>query len=116
MKFNSDFKYDLEVGQVEERWLAQLLTGNKIEVKRDFLAHKTGNVFVEYESRGRPSGIATSMADHWAFILEDETVIIIKTERLKAKCRERFKGGNTVSGGDSDTSMGVLLPVSLLIE
>ena len=116
MKFNSDFKYDLEVGQVEERWLAQLLSGGKIEVKRDFLAHRTGNVFVEYNSRGKPSGISVSQADHWAIILDEETVVIIKTDRLKDKCREQFRRGNITSGGDSDTSMGVLLPVSLLTE
>ena len=82
MKFNSDFKYDLEVGQVEEKRLAQLLSGATIEVKRDFLAHKTGNVFVEYESRGRPSGISTTQAQYWAFMLEGDTIVIIRTERL----------------------------------
>lgn len=114
MKFNSDFKYDLEVGQVEEERLAHLLSGGKIEVKRDFIAHKTGNVFVEYESRGAPSGISTTQADYWAFVLEYETVVIIPSNRLKQKCRTAFKEGRTASGGDSDTSKGVLLPVTEL--
>ena len=114
MKFNSDFKYDLEVGQVEEKMLAQILSGSTIEVKRDFLAHRTGNVLVEYESRGKPSGIATTQAKHWAFILENETVVIIRTDRLKDKCRAEFQSGRIASGGDSDTSKGVLLPVSYL--
>ena len=114
MKLNSDFKYDLEVGQVEEKRLAQLLSGATIEVKRDFLAHKTGNVFVEYESRGRPSGISTTQAQYWAFMLEGDTIVIIRTERLKDKCRAEFQSGRTTSGCDSDTSKGVLLPVSQL--
>ena len=88
MKFNSDFKYDLEVGQVEEERLAHLLSGGKIEVKRDFIAHKTGNVFVEYESRGAPSGISTTQADYWAFVLEYETVVIIPSNRLKQKAAQ----------------------------
>lgn len=116
MKFNSDFRYDLEVGQVEEIWLAHLLSGAKIEVKRDFIAHKTGNVFVEYESRGAPSGISTSEADYWAFVLEYKTVVIIPKDRLKEKCRTAFSEGRTASGGDSNTSKGLLLPVSELTK
>ena len=62
MKHNSDFKYDLEIGLNYETKLAELL-GKKIEVKRDFKCLETGNIFVEYASRGKLSGIATSEAD-----------------------------------------------------
>ena len=51
MKFNSDFAFDLKLGQAEEIWLADLLQGKTVEVKRDFIASRTGNVFVEFQSR-----------------------------------------------------------------
>ena len=44
MKYCSDFKYDLEVGQVKEKELAEILSGAKIEVKNDLAAHRTGNI------------------------------------------------------------------------
>jgi hypothetical protein len=56
MEFKSNFEYDLVFGQEGEMSFADL-TNKKIEVKRDRIAHKTGNIFIEYESRGKPSGI-----------------------------------------------------------
>ena len=112
MEYNNDFKYDLKVGQVKEKELAEILNNKKIEVKK--CTDAIYNVFVEYESRGAPSGISTTQADYWAFVLEYETVVIIPSNRLKQKCRTAFKEGRTASGGDSDTSKGVLLPVTEL--
>ena len=115
MKYNSDFKYDLAIGQNEEVWLGDLLRGAKIEVKRDFKSSKTGNIFVEYECRGKPSGIATSEADYWAFILNGERVVILPTEFLKDLCRIYYDMGKTTRGGDNDLSMGVLLPTGRIL-
>ena len=116
MDFNSDFRHDLEVGQLSEKFLADLLENRTIEVKRDFLASKTGNVFVEYESRGKPSGIATSTADYWAFVLDDERIIVIPRGLLKVMAREAFEAGRLATGGDSNTSRGVLVKVRELVE
>ena len=49
MKYNSDFRFDLKRGQDAEKWFGGLLTGDCIEVKRDFKAWNSGNVFVEFE-------------------------------------------------------------------
>ena len=114
--FNSDFRHDLEVGQLSEKFLADLLENRTIEVKRDFLASKTGNVFVEYESRGKPSGIATSTADYWAFVLDDERIIMIPRGLLKVMAREAFEAESLATGGDSNTSRGVLVRVRELVE
>ena len=114
--FNSDFRHDLEVGQLSEKFLANLLENRTIEVKRDFLAAKTGNVFVEYESRGKPSGIATSTADYWAFVLDDERIIMIPRGLLKVMAREAFEADRLATGGDSNTSRGVLVRVRELVE
>jgi hypothetical protein len=69
MKHNNDFRYDLEVGQIKENELASIIQGKKIEVKTDLQAHETGNVYVEYESRGKPSGIAISQSDYYCFVI-----------------------------------------------
>lgn len=116
MKFNSDFAFDLKMGQAEEIWLSDLLKSKTVEVKRDYMAAKTGNLFVEFESRGKPSGLATTRADFWAFILDGERVIILPTEFLKRVCRKIFKTGRTVQGGDSNTSIGVLVKIEELVK
>lgn len=116
MQFNSDFRYDLKVGQLEEKWLAELLQSKTLEVKRDFKASQTGRVFVEFFCRGKPSGIATTEADHWAFILNDGIVIILPTERLKELVEEAQEKGKTVSGGDSNVSQGALIKLERLVK
>tara|TARA_Y100000114_G_scaffold155087_1_gene178471 strand:+ start:871 stop:1230 length:360 start_codon:yes stop_codon:yes gene_type:complete len=114
MEFNSDFRYDLKVGQVAEQALAAIFEGKKVEVKRDRKARLTGNIFVEYESRGKPSGISTSEADYWCFVVE-ETFILLTTQRLK-EIVEPLKGTDKERrGGDNNTSVGVLLRIADII-
>lgn len=126
MDFNGDFKYDLALGQLGEGWIGKMLSNNTIEVKFDFACYKTGNFYIEYESRGKKSGIATTKADYWMLIASTEKgirlkddisnvessdvmfAILLDTERLKRICKERhFKKG--VKGGDNNTSLGVLI-------
>ena len=35
--------------------------------KTERMAHKTGNVYVEFQSRGKDSGIRSSKSDTWIF-------------------------------------------------
>ena len=116
MKQNNDFRYDLEVGKLHEKWLGDLLESKTIEVKRDFMASQTGNVFVEFFCRDKPSGISTTEAAFWAFILADKTVVLLPTDRLKALAREAHKAGQIVNGGDSGASKGVLISVERLVR
>jgi hypothetical protein len=46
MEFNSDFQYDLKIGQEGEKQIALIFETpvEKIEVKRDMKAIKTGNL------------------------------------------------------------------------
>ena len=52
------FDIDLEYGKVREQQVADMLQDKKIEVKseRD-VWQKTGNIAIEYECYGKPSGI-----------------------------------------------------------
>jgi len=61
-KFDMDLKY----GKVREKLVADMLQDKKIEVKseRD-VWQRTGNIAIEYQSYGKPSGIQTTEADYW---------------------------------------------------
>jgi len=115
MEHNSDFRYDLKVGQEGENALASILEGNKIEVKTDIKTKDTGNVFVEYESRGKPSGLSTSQSDYYCFIIE-HIMIIIPTNKLKRLARKYYKSNRDVVGGDSNTSRGILISLQELTD
>ena len=119
MDYNSDFQYDLKFGQEGETEIAKLLNDSEVEVKRDRQTQQTGNVYIEYESRGKPSGISTTKADKWAYILQDGCTLIVDTELLKKALRYLIKSKLCVKdmpGGDNNTSLGVLVSVERLIE
>lgn len=116
MEHNSDFRYDLDFGLLGERLVLNILANKKIEVKTDkhtIKGRATGNIFIEYESRGKPSGIATTEADYWVFVLSNEQIAIFETEWLKEQAR-KYLNQNNVLGGDSNTSKGVLIPIKNL--
>lgn len=118
MLHNNDFRYDLEIGKVGESLVASLFSSKKIEVKTDSWTDKTGNIAVEFESRGKKSGIAHTEADWWAFVLDGEhkkeIIIFIETNRLKRIARHYFTQGNVKEMGDSNTSKAVLIPIKEL--
>lgn len=118
MKYSSSFTHDLNFGEKGEDWINEIFKDGKlIEVKSDRLAHKTGNVYIEYECRGKPSGIATTTAHYWIYRVEQNNIaIIIPTERLKEICRVYFKEGKIMLGGDNNLSKGFLIPLIQLIK
>tara|TARA_R110000822_G_scaffold46173_3_gene123064 strand:- start:605 stop:955 length:351 start_codon:yes stop_codon:yes gene_type:complete len=116
MIHNSDFRYDLKVGKVAEDLLANLLENKKVEVKRDMKAILTGNIFVEYESRYKPSGLSNSEAEYYCYFISDDRMFIIETKELKMLCRKYIGTKRDIVGGDSNTSKGILLPLTDLIK
>ena len=114
MEFNSDFRHDLKLAQETENAFANILGPNTtIEIKDDLQASQTGNIFIEFESRGKPSGIATTEADYWTIHI-DGIWITIETKHLKDIARFMYKKNGTTNGGDSNTSKGVLIPIKNL--
>ena len=132
MEYNSDFRHDLRIGVMGEMLLGKLLGNTTVEVKLDFGTHKTGNFYIEYSSRNKPSGIANTEADYWVLIaasergcrhkenevaMEEEDflyLIIISTARLKRLCKTKY-GRIGVPGGDNNTSLGVLIKAKDLL-
>jgi hypothetical protein len=114
MEYCSDFRYDLEVGQVAENAIGEMLANEKIEVKRDMKAKETGNIFIEYESRGKPSGIATTQSKFYCFVVEDLSMFY-PTDKLKDLIRPMLGTWRDTVGGDNNTSKGILFPLKQLI-
>lgn len=120
---NYKFDLDLPEGEAAERLVKEILCGERglVEVKRDFKVSDTGNIAIEYKSRGHKSGIATTAANWWAITLDGsqfghEVIILIKTARLITIARKFYKTGGSVKGGDNLTSEMVLIPVTELVK
>ena len=124
--FNKDFKHDLKFGESSEKSLAALLNLDTVEVKTergDFSNPKswvnTNNIAIEFECRGKPSGISTTEASHWAHVLEIngevQYTILLAVETLRGIIKslgvsiERF----TTNGGDDDAARMYLFPTSM---
>jgi hypothetical protein len=117
--FNPHFDLDLKFGQEQENELQKIFDSERIEVKTDRVCKRTGNLYVEYQSRGKESGIKTTKAHYWAFCLwtEDKkkySWVIIPTIKLKRLIRKNKY--RSVSGGDRNSSWGWLVPKVDLIE
>jgi len=98
-EFRTDNKYDI---------LAEIEGSDvKFEVKEDFMCVDTGNVAVEYECRGKPSGISTSDADFYIYKLETKDkgihYIMHSSDTLKKMIEER-EYFRKVNGGDKGSN------------
>ena len=113
MEYNNDFKYDLKVGQTKEIEIGNIFKNSTIEIKYDLQALDTKNVYVEYFSRGKLSGISTSQADYYCFAF-GSTFHFISTALLKLKCRKHLGTERDKKGGDLNSSKGILLPIDEL--
>jgi hypothetical protein len=120
MKFNNDKRFDLDLayGQVFEKKVADILGNSKIEVKTEKDKWKqTGNIVIEYESRGKPSGVATTSADYWFHNLAigDEIVFTIAVSVSKLRKYIAQHNPRTVRGGDNMTSKLYLIKLTDLV-
>lgn len=113
------FDIDLQYGQVFERKVADMLQNKKIEVKTERDMWKaTGNIAIEFESRGKPSGINSTEADYWFHNLavgEDIVMtLVFPTKTLRqyiTNTRPRM-----VRGGDNNTSRLYLIKLQELVK
>tara|TARA_X000001382_G_scaffold66293_2_gene46037 strand:- start:8765 stop:9205 length:441 start_codon:yes stop_codon:yes gene_type:complete len=114
------FDIDLQYGQVREKLILDMLQDKKIEVKseRD-IWQKTGNIAIEYESYGKPSGISSTEADYWFHNLcigEDTfATLVFKTDNLKSIINN-LDYKKTVRGGDHLASKMYLLNIKQLFS
>ena len=113
----SDFDKDLKYGQDRENRIVSILDAKKtkVEVKteRDWW-FKTGNIAIEVECNGKPSGIMATKADYWIHILadgdKDYCRLIFDTKTIKKLTKKYI--GTLKNGGDGWRSKFVLIPLS----
>ena len=114
------FDIDLEYGKVREQQVADMLQDKKIEVKseRD-VWQKTGNIAIEYECYGKPSGINATESDYWFhnLCIGDETfaTLVFDTASLK-RIISNLDKKRSVSGGDNNASRMYLLNLQKLLS
>ena len=114
------FDIDLEYGKVREQQVADMLQDKKIEVKseRD-VWQKTGNIAIEYECYGKPSGINATESDYWFHNLcigsETFATIVFDTASLK-RIIDNLDNKRVVSGGDHNASKMYLLNLQKLFS
>ena len=113
------FDIDLEFGQQWEKYIDDLFCGAKkaeIKTERDKW-QKTGNICIEVESWGKPSGLETTEADVWVQNLVKDgkllASIMIPTDVLKEILPDVSKV--TVMGGDNNASKINLVPLGKLM-
>jgi hypothetical protein len=113
------FDIDLRDGEFRQSKFAGMMRFGKVEHKRDYIAIRTGNVFVELSQRlasGErvPSGFNITIAEWWAFEFLDGRWLVIRTSELKPFVEAAYLAcnGQLVRGGDNNDYWGVLIPLS----
>jgi queuine/archaeosine tRNA-ribosyltransferase len=97
-----------------------MLQNKKIEVKseRD-MWQRTGNIAVEYESYGKPSGIKATESDYWFhnLCIGDETyaTLVFRTDVLRSIINS-LDYTKSVNGGDHNASKMYLLNIQKLFS
>ncbi len=97
-----------------------MLQGKKVEVKTERgMWTKTGNIAIEFESYGKPSGINATEADYWFHNLAvgDDVycTLVFEVENLK-KIVEKLDDHRIVKGGDHWASKMYLVNLSKLFS
>jgi queuine/archaeosine tRNA-ribosyltransferase len=120
VKDRKKFDIDLNYGEVREKQVADMLQNKKIEVKseRD-MWQRTGNIAVEYESYGKPSGIKATESDYWFhnLCIGDETyaTLVFRTDVLRSIINS-LDYTKSVNGGDHNASKMYLLNIQKLFS
>src|SRR4051812_44330073 len=89
LEFNNDFKYDLRFETPKGVFT--------VEIKHDIRSSSTGNAAVEYECRGKLSGISTTEADFWVYKFGSE-YYGIKVAELKKLIEAKIYFRKVVGG------------------
>jgi hypothetical protein len=119
-KDRKKFDIDLEYGTIREEKVAEMLTNKKIEVKSEKdLWQKSGNICIEYESWGKPSGIRATESDYWFHNLcvgdNEFCTLVFKTDVLRTIV-DKLDTFKTVSGGDHKASRMFLVNLQKLFS
>ena len=115
MAGNKKFDIDLKYGQIRENKVREMFSKCQIEVKSErSWWKKTGNIAIEYEYRGKPSGIYATTSDYWFHRLEgdrDEFCTLVFNTSILKGIVDKYKDKLTKNVGDNKASKCVLIPI-----
>jgi len=119
-KDQKKFDLDLKFGEIREDKIKEMFEDKKIEVKSERgMWMKTGNICIEYESYGKPSGIKATESDYWFHNLcvgdKEFCTIVFDTDMLKLIV-DKLDTFKTVSGGDHNASRMYLVNLQKLFS
>lgn len=124
--FNRDKKFDLQLarGSAAERRLAAILECDKIErielKTENWLWERTGNLCVEYQWNGKPSGITATEADYWFHALERDGKLLgyfaFPVDNLWRLVVGAQLDGRVRIGGDDNLSKVALIKICDLLR
>ena len=120
-----DFDLDLAVGRQGELFVtniaAMLSAGTgQVEVKTDKRIANTGNVYIEHEcyQRGqwRPSGIQTTKAIIWIFVLPAEVLVAAPVDSVRDLWRRYEHTRTRECTRGSHPTKGVAIPIGYFVQ
>lgn len=119
-KDRKKFDLDLAYGKVREEQVANMLTEKKIEVKSERgMWTRTGNIAIEFECYGKPSGISTTEADYWFhnLCIGDQTyaTLVFDVPSLR-RIIDNLDYKRKVYGGDNNASRMYLVNIQKLFS
>lgn len=130
----SNFRDDLQFGEKYQRRLLELIEWDQsemsqgrfkaydcwiinkedekvfFEVKADRMTQRTGNMAIEFECSGKPSGITATEADYWAYFIHGtKEYYLIPTDEIRQRIADKAYA-REVKGGDGWRSRMYLFP------
>ena len=108
-EFNNDFRYDVIFRIKSNNTGKNAITKTlKIEIKEDFMCAETGNVIVEFECRGKPSGISTTQSHLYIYVIHMPNGTLsyrmLKTASLKKMIIDKKYFRIVYGGGDGNST------------
>ncbi len=111
----SKFDLDLEFGESWEDYITEKMKTAEVKTEKD-MWRNTGNICIEYESYGKPSGIEATESDVWIHNLTDKGDFVMGFILPTSTVKKIYKQGRQVSGGDHNASRIHLLKIRDLVD
>lgn len=116
-----DFDLDFGRGKQGELYVSNAIESLQralVEVKTDDRAAETGRLYVEYQCRGEPSGIATTKTDFWAFVVSRRVILFVLTDDLRKFAKRAYatKRNRVEQPRGKYTSKGIAVPFAEIIK
>jgi hypothetical protein len=120
IKVMRKFDVDLEFGKQWEEHIDEMFSGAKtceVKTERDKWS-STGNICIEIESYGKPSGLTSTEAELWVHnLVKDGELccsLVFNTDKLRAVMDDMKP--YTVMGGDNRASKMHLVSIAKLLK